>query len=73
MDILSSPKNIAESIHKNVSKKSSAKNIGESIHKNGSKNLKAVDATTNLLIMLNKLQQMHLKMLQIEQFRKQQK
>ena len=48
-----------------------AKIMGKNIGKNISKNLN-VNAVKNFLIMLNNLQQKHLKLLQIKQFKNQQ-
>ena len=50
-----------------------AKNMGKSIGEIISKNLRGKNTAKNFLIMINNLQQMHLKVLRKEQFNKQQK
>ena len=50
-----------------------ARNISKNIGKNISKNLSSKYRVRNFLIMLNSLLQMHLKLLQKEPFKKQQK
>ena len=50
-----------------------AENMGKNIRKNISKNLRVVNTAENCLIMLIYLQQMHSKLLQKEQFKKEQK
>ena len=50
-----------------------ARNMSKNIGKNISKNLSSKYRVRNFLIMLNSLLQMHLKLLQKERFKKQQK
>ena len=49
------------------------RNMGKNIGKKISKNLKGVNTVRNFLIIFKNVLQMHLKLLQIEQFKKQQK
>ena len=50
-----------------------AKNVSKNIGKNLSKEKVSGNTARNLLIMLNNLQQIHLKLVQKKQFKKQQK